>query len=82
MIFSWLLKKTGANKKLGKSLPLAIGLLAAGAFLALAVFGWGVPAETILKFLGISLVLLVGILIVSLLMVMIFRFFLNIKREK
>lgn len=79
MIFSWLLKKSGASKKLGKSLPLVVGLLAAFAFLALAVFGWGVPYEVVLKFLGISLILLVGILFVAAIFVVLLRLIFNRK---
>lgn len=48
----------------------SVAILASLAFLALAVWGWGVPLETIGNFFLISTVLILGLMLAAVVMVM------------
>lgn len=50
-----------------------IAILASLSFLALAVWGWGMPLETVGKFFFISLVLILALMLAAVLMVVVFK---------
>ncbi len=53
---------------------LSVGLLSGATFIALAVFGWDFPVETVLAYLAISVGFLLLIVLAALLVVAVFKY--------
>lgn len=53
---------------------IAVAMLASLAFMALAVWGWGMPLETVGQFFLISVVLIAGLMIAAIVMVACLKF--------
>lgn len=57
------------SKKRKPGSAMAVALLASFAFMALAIWGWGVPLKTVGQFFLISLVLIVGVMLAAIVLV-------------
>lgn len=69
------------SKKRKPSSALAVALLASLAFMALAIWGWGVPLATVGQFLLISLVLMLGLMVAAIVLVACIKFLQRLSRR-
>ncbi|GAB3106349.1 hypothetical protein G8770_07975 [Aestuariicella hydrocarbonica] len=59
----------------------SVAVLASLAFLALAVWGWDVPLETLSQFFLISLVLILGLMVAAIGMVVLIKFVQKLRND-
>ena len=69
------------SKKRKPGSAMAVALLASFAFMALAIWGWGVPLETVGQFFLISVVLIVGVMLAAIVLVACFKFLQRLRQR-
>ncbi len=69
------------SKKRKPSSAIAVALLASLAFMALAIWGWGVPLSTVGQFFLISLVLILGLMAAAIVLVACIKFLQRLSRR-
>ncbi|MGH1373463.1 MAG: hypothetical protein ACRBBW_15595 [Cellvibrionaceae bacterium] len=69
------------SKKRKPGSAIAVALLASAAFLALAIWGWGVPLSTVGQFFLISLVLIAGLMLAAIALVACIKFLQRLRQR-
>ncbi len=69
------------SKKRKSGSAIAVALMASLAFMALAIWGWGVPLATVGQFFLISLVLMIGLMLAAVLFVVLIKFLQRLRQR-